>query len=123
MAYIKADHNKLKSTASAVETYADLLEQKIKTAKQDVQTLCADWQGADASQFQEKFNGHHRLRFRTFCHRKGLKIVCGISAFCGRHVSKGTRTRGQPRRRFAEILAWVYRQFYTQNNRRRLTFR
>lgn len=31
MAYIKADHNKLKSTASAVETYADLLEQKIKT--------------------------------------------------------------------------------------------
>lgn len=34
MAYIKADHNKLKSTASAVETYADLLEQKIKTAKQ-----------------------------------------------------------------------------------------
>lgn len=57
MAYIKADHSKLKSTASAVETYADLLEQKIKTAKQDVQTLCADWQGADASQFQEKFNG------------------------------------------------------------------
>ena len=38
MAYIKADHSKLKSTASAVETYAELLEREIKTAKQDVQT-------------------------------------------------------------------------------------
>lgn len=73
MAYIKADHSKLKSTASAVETYAELLEREIKTAKQDVQTLYADWQGADASQFQEKFNGITGTDSAHFATVKALK--------------------------------------------------
>ena len=55
MAYIKVDHSKLKSAASAIETYASTLKTKMKKAQSEAESLSAVWQGGDATEFKTRF--------------------------------------------------------------------
>ena len=54
---INADTAKLENTASEIETYITQLKQKMQAAQSEIRTLSSSWQGADATQFQTKWNG------------------------------------------------------------------
>lgn len=56
MAYIRVDHSRLEATASAVDTYVTFLNNKMKSAKNEVDALAVSWHGEDYRQFNLQFD-------------------------------------------------------------------
>ena len=56
MAYIKVDHSKFSSAASAVDTYVNQLRTKMNSAQGEVNSLSSVWQGADYTQFKSQWS-------------------------------------------------------------------
>ena len=56
MAYIKVDHSKFESAASAVDGYVTLMKNKMRSAQGEVTTLSSSWQGSDFTQFKTEFD-------------------------------------------------------------------
>ena len=56
MAYIKVDHSKFESTASAVDNYVILMKNKMRNAQGEVAALSLSWQGSDFTQFRTEFD-------------------------------------------------------------------
>lgn len=56
MAYIKVDHSKFESTASAVDNYVTLMKNKMRSAQGEVASLSSSWQGSDFTQFRTEFD-------------------------------------------------------------------
>lgn len=56
MAYIKVDHSKFESTASAIDGYVKLMKNKMKNAQHEVVALSTTWQGSDFVQFRKEFD-------------------------------------------------------------------
>ena len=56
MAYIKVDHSKFGSAASAVDSYVSLMKSKMGSADNEVNLLSASWQGSDYTQFKTEWD-------------------------------------------------------------------
>lgn len=56
MAYIKVDHSKFESAASAVDRYVNLMKNKMRSVQGEVNTLSLSWQGSDFTYFKKEFN-------------------------------------------------------------------
>lgn len=56
MAYIKVDHSKFETAASAVDDYVKIMKTKMKSAQGEVTALSSSWQGADYTQFRTEFD-------------------------------------------------------------------
>ena len=56
MAYIKVDHSKFESAASALDDYVVLMKSKMSSAQGEVTTLSSNWQGADYNQFKTQWD-------------------------------------------------------------------
>lgn len=56
MAYIKVNHSKFESAASAVDGYVTLMKNKMRSAQGEVTTLSSSWQGSDFTQFKTEFD-------------------------------------------------------------------
>ena len=56
MAYIKVDHSKFESAASAVDDYVTLMKNKMRSVQGEVATLSSSWQGSDFNQFKTEFD-------------------------------------------------------------------
>ena len=56
MAYIKVDHSKFESAASAIDTYIRLMKSKMNNAGGEVNNLAANWQGKDFAQFKTQWD-------------------------------------------------------------------
>lgn len=56
MAYIKVDHSKFESAASAIDSYVTLMKNKMRSAQGEVTTLSTSWQGADFNQFKSQWD-------------------------------------------------------------------
>lgn len=56
MAYIKVDHSKLETAASAVDSYVTLMKNKMHSAQDEVTILSSSWQGSDYTQFKTEFD-------------------------------------------------------------------
>ena len=56
MPYIKVDHSRFAAAAEAVEDYRDLLKNKMDQGTTEVRLLAAQWQGADYTQFKNKWD-------------------------------------------------------------------
>lgn len=56
MAYIKVDHSKLESTATAIDDYVAVLENQMKGVQSEVATLSSSWQGPDFEQFKSQLD-------------------------------------------------------------------
>lgn len=50
--YIRVDHSKFESAASAIETYVAKMKNKMSVAEGEINNLAAAWQGSDFSQFR-----------------------------------------------------------------------
>ena len=55
MAYIQTDHQQLKATAAAVDTYVETLKTDMKKARQQVYQLTRQWEGPDAEAYRERW--------------------------------------------------------------------
>lgn len=56
MAYIKVDHSKFESAASAIDSYIGLMRRKMLSANAEIEYLhTGNWQGVDSSRFVEKW--------------------------------------------------------------------
>lgn len=55
MAYIKVDHSKFESAASAIDAYVKVLKQKMNLCQMDLMTLSIVWKGDDFTQFRNEF--------------------------------------------------------------------
>ena len=56
MAYMKVNHSKFESAASAVDGYVTLMKNKMRSAQGEVTTLSSSWQGSDFTQFKTEFD-------------------------------------------------------------------
>ncbi len=56
MAYIKVDHSKFEGAASAVDSYVNLMKNKMRSAQGEVNILSSSWQGTDYNQFKIMFD-------------------------------------------------------------------
>ena len=56
MAYIRVDHSKLESAASAIDNYVASMRSKMSGADHEVSAIFANWQGSDYTQFEAKWN-------------------------------------------------------------------
>ena len=56
MAYIKVDHSKFDSAASAVEEYIDFMEGRMNSVQEEITTLSSSWQGTDFIQFKTEYD-------------------------------------------------------------------
>ena len=56
MTYIKVDHSKFESAASAIEEYIALMESKMNSVQGEVTILSSSWQGSDFIQFKTEFD-------------------------------------------------------------------
>lgn len=52
MAYIKVDHSKFESTASAIDSYCRKHKTKMLSIEQSVTALASSWQGPDYNQLK-----------------------------------------------------------------------
>lgn len=56
MAYIKVDHSKFESAASAIDTYIALMKSKMQSAQGEITLLSSNWQGEDFAQFKKQWD-------------------------------------------------------------------
>ena len=56
MAYIKVDHSKFESAASAIDNYVALMKNKMRSAQGEISVLSSSWQGSDFTQFKTEFD-------------------------------------------------------------------
>ena len=55
--FIHVDYSKFNKTAEKIETYIENHEKNMKLATQEVKALSSTWQGKDATEFQNQWNG------------------------------------------------------------------
>ena len=56
MAYIKVDHSKFEIAASVIDSYVSSMKKKMANAGGEVNTLSANWQGGDFTQFKVQWD-------------------------------------------------------------------
>ena len=56
MAYLRVDHSKFEAAASAIDTYVTSMKNKMRSAGGEVNTLSANWQGSDFTQFKAQWD-------------------------------------------------------------------
>lgn len=56
MAYIRVDHSKFETAASAIDAYVSSMKTKMHNAGEEVTTLSANWQGSDFTQFKAQWD-------------------------------------------------------------------
>lgn len=56
MSYIKVDHSRLGSTADAVESYVELMKNKMRSADKEISALSFNWKGQDSNEYKMKWN-------------------------------------------------------------------
>ena len=56
MAYIKVDHSKFETAASAIDSYVSSMKSKMGSANGQVNALSANWQGGDFTQFKTQWD-------------------------------------------------------------------
>lgn len=78
MAYIKVDHSKFESAATAVDNYVTLMKNKMKSAQSEVNTLSSSWQGSDFAQFKKEFN---KVDDKDSTHNQMLKAMESYSKY------------------------------------------
>lgn len=56
MSCIKVDHSRLDKSADSIETYIELMKNKMNGANREVSGLNAKWQGTDSNEFKNKWD-------------------------------------------------------------------
>ena len=56
MAYLRVDYSKFEAAASAIDTYVASMKNKMRSASGEIDTLSANWQGSDFTQFKVQWD-------------------------------------------------------------------
>ena len=64
--YIRVDHSKFESAASAIETYVAKMKNKMSVAEGEINNLAAAWQGSDFSQFRVQWDSTYADMKKSF---------------------------------------------------------
>lgn len=89
MAFIEVNHNTLNEVAEAVLAYCDTQNKEMKSAKSAVEAmLVSEWQGSDALEFQNKWNGVDAQDSVTVKLRESLKSFAENLKLCANEYKR-----------------------------------
>ena len=101
--YIKVDHSRFESTASAIDTYVRTHKNKMNSANGEVNTLSGSWQGTDFTQFKTQWN---RVTANDSTSQKMIKAMENYAEFLRFAANKYKEAQTKAVNRAINIPKW-----------------